>query len=64
MKNVIIEFSPAQLSVLNDALGNMPFKIAAPLVQHINSEIQKSFDAAVDARDMPSGAPAPLDSDI
>ncbi len=61
MKNITIEFSQAQLSVLNDALGNMPFKVAAPLVQHINSEIQKSFDAAVDARNMPSGAPAPLD---
>lgn len=59
MKNVTIEFSQEQLSVLNDALGNMPFKVAAPLVQHINREIQKLFDAAVDARDMPSGAPAP-----
>lgn len=58
MKNMVIEFSSEQLSVLNDALGNMPFKVAAPLIQHINTQIQKSFDAAVDARDMPSGAPA------
>jgi hypothetical protein len=56
MKNVTIEFSQEQLSVLNDALGNMPFKVAAPLVQHINREIQKFFDADVDARDAPSNA--------
>lgn len=57
MKNMVIEFSSEQLSVLNDALGNMPFKVAAPLIQHINTQIQKAFDTAVDERDMPSGAP-------
>jgi hypothetical protein len=46
MKNVNVEFSAEQLSVLNDALGNMPFKVAAPLIQHINREIQKSLEAA------------------
>ena len=36
-----INFTQEQLQVINAALGEIPFKHAAPLVQHINSEIQK-----------------------
>jgi len=36
-----INFTQEQLQIINAALGEIPFKHAAPLVQHINSEIQK-----------------------
>jgi hypothetical protein len=42
-KTFKIEFTQAQLQVLNDALGEMAFKLAAPLVMHINQEIQKQL---------------------
>jgi len=51
METVSISFSQAQLSVLNEALGNMPFKVAAPLIQHINLEIQKSLVPLNDSED-------------
>jgi hypothetical protein len=31
----------------------MKFKTSAPIIQHINAEIQKQFDKAVDAKDDP-----------
>jgi hypothetical protein len=42
----IICFTQEQLQIINAALSEIPFKHAAPLVQHINSEIQKSIAAA------------------
>jgi hypothetical protein len=42
-KTFTIEFSQAQLQVLNDALGEVAFKLAAPLVMHINQEIQRQL---------------------
>jgi hypothetical protein len=42
-KTFTIELSQAQLQVLNDALGEVPFKVAAPLVMHINQEIQRQL---------------------
>jgi hypothetical protein len=54
MKTFQFNFNEQQLKVLNDALIEMPFKISAPLIQHINSEIQKTFDKSVD-ESIPSG---------
>lgn len=48
-----IDFNPQQLQVLNAALGEMPYRIAAPLINHINAEIQKEF--ALSAGDGPTG---------
>ena len=54
MKTVKIEFTKEQVQVLNAAIVELPFRIAEPLIRHINSEIQKNFDDAVG--DSPSGA--------
>ena len=67
-----IDFTTEQLNVLDKAIQQLPYYVAAPLILHINKEIekqrtdkdtqldvaaiQKRFDAAVDARDIPSGA--------
>lgn len=53
-----IEFSKDQLIVLNSAICELPYRIAAPLINHINAEIQKAFDMA--SGDGPTGqTPAP-----
>lgn len=57
IKKIPIEFTENQLAVLNEALINIPYKHSAPIIQHINLEIQKCFDRNVDSRDIPSGAP-------
>jgi len=46
MDEIKIGFNPQQLDVLNMALMEMPFKLSAPLVNHINAEIQKARAAA------------------
>jgi len=51
-----INLTPQQLSVLDKAIQQMPYHVAAPLIAHINKEIQNNHDNAVDNRDMPSGA--------
>lgn len=40
MEKVTVSFTPQQLQILNDALIELPFKIAAPMIDHINKEIQ------------------------
>ncbi len=57
--NINIEFSSRQLEVLNAALGEIPYKHAAPIIAHINSEIQKAFDER--ANDGPTGQVSPPD---
>lgn len=47
-KTFKIEFTEQQLNVLNGALQETPYKYSAPLIAHINAEIQKIFDAKVD----------------
>jgi hypothetical protein len=58
-KAVTLTFTTAQLSVLNTALMELPYRVAAPLIQHINAQIQAQFDAAAYARDTPSGYAPP-----
>lgn len=36
-----IEFTNEQLSILNQAIIELPYRLAAPLIVHINAEIQK-----------------------
>lgn len=36
---ITISFTPQQLQVLNNALVELPFKVAAPMIDHINKEI-------------------------
>lgn len=40
MDSFIIEFSKQQLEVLNSVLIEMPFKMASPLIEHINAQIR------------------------
>ncbi len=42
-----IEFSEDQLNLLNMAIVELPFRIAQPLITHINREIQKRHTEAV-----------------
>jgi hypothetical protein len=51
MKTFTLNFNEQQLQVLSAALVELPFKTSAPIIQHINAEIQKQFDKAVDAKD-------------
>jgi len=51
MTTFTVTFTQQQMQVLNSALMELPFKISAPVIQHINAEIQKQFDKAVDAKD-------------
>lgn len=59
MKNFDISFTQDQLKVLNDALIEMPFKVSAPIIQHINTQIQRQFDIA--KGDDPTGQEKPKD---
>lgn len=53
MNTITLTFTQQQMQVLNAALMELPFKISAPVIQHINAEIQKQFNQAVDAKDDP-----------
>jgi hypothetical protein len=55
MKTVTLTFTQDQLKVLNDGLVELPFRMAAPLIQHINSQIQRQFDGREDD-DAPTGS--------
>ena len=73
-----IDFNVEQLSLVDKAIQQLPYHLAAPLIAHINQELakekalmdtpinvreaQKLFDASVDAHDNPSGADAPKDN--
>lgn len=59
MKKFTLEFTQDQLKVLNDALVEMPFKVSAPIIQHINMQIQRQFDIA--KGDDPTGQEKPKD---
>lgn len=45
MKNVILEFNSQSLSVISDALLNMPYRIAAPVIDDINEQILQQQQA-------------------
>lgn len=46
-----IDFTLEQLTILDKAIQQMPYYLAAPLIQHINKELEKQkqiMDAPVD----------------
>jgi hypothetical protein len=45
-----LEFNDQQLQVLSSALVELPFRIAAPLIQHINNQIAEQRALEFDAR--------------
>jgi hypothetical protein len=40
-----IELNEQQLQVLNAALVEIPYRVAAPLIQHINQQIQEQLNS-------------------
>jgi hypothetical protein len=55
MKSITLTFTQEQLQVLNAALGDVPYRVAAPLIASINSQIQRQFDQR-DDDDAPTGS--------
>ena len=51
MKTVNLEFTQEELLILNNALVNLPWKEANPLIGKINIQIQQQFDQAKDLED-------------
>jgi hypothetical protein len=45
-----LEFNDQQLQVLNAALVEIPYRMAAPLIQHINQQIKEQQALEFDAR--------------
>lgn len=45
-----LEFNEQQLSVLNAALIELPYRISAPLINHINQQISEQRALEFDAR--------------
>jgi len=45
-----IEFNEQQLQVLNAAIVELPYRMAAPLIQHINQQIKEQQALEFDAR--------------
>jgi hypothetical protein len=54
MKIITLTFTQEQLQVLNAALGDVPYRMAAPLIASINSQIQRQFEREDD--DAPTGS--------
>jgi hypothetical protein len=40
-----IEFNEQQLSILNAALVEIPYRMAAPLIAHMNQQIQEQLNS-------------------
>lgn len=59
MKKLNLSFTQEQLGVINAALMEAPYRVAAPLIQDINSQIQRQFDLA--RGDDPTGQETPKD---
>jgi hypothetical protein len=45
-----IEFNEHQLQVLNAALVELPFRVSAPLINHINQQISENRALELDER--------------
>ena len=55
MKPITLSFTQEQLQVLNAALLEVPYRLAAPLISSINSQIQQQFNQRED-NDGPTGS--------
>ena len=55
MKTVSLTFTQEQLQVLNTSLLEVPYRLAAPLIASINSQIQQQFNQREDD-DAPTGS--------
>lgn len=50
MEIITLNLPPAYLAVINKGLLHVPYGEAAPVVNHINAEIQAQFDKQRDAQ--------------
>lgn len=48
--NMKLEFNEQQLSILNAALVELPYRVSAPLINHINHQIQEQRALEFDER--------------
>lgn len=55
MNSITLSFTQEQLQILNAALLEVPYRLAAPLISSINSQIQKQFNQREDD-DTPTGS--------
>lgn len=55
MKTATLVFTQEQLQVLNAALLEVPYRLAAPLISSINNQIQRQFNQREDD-DAPTGS--------
>lgn len=55
MNTLTLAFTQEQLQVLNTALLEVPYRLAAPLISSINSQIQRQFNQREDD-DAPTGS--------
>lgn len=44
MTTTTLTFTQEQLKILNAALVEIPYRVAAPMISSINSQIQRQFD--------------------
>ena len=56
---ITLSFTKEQLSIINNCLLEAPTKYGMPLIQDINAQIQRQFDAA--KGDDPTGQETPKD---
>lgn len=61
MTQINLVFTVEQLKVIDTALQQTPYYVAAPIIKDINSQIQKHFDKKIDDKNMPTGQTMPPD---
>lgn len=49
---ITLTFTQEQMQVLNEALSNLPFKFAAPLINDINKQIQEQQNVVKETADV------------
>ena len=57
MNEFLLKLAPADLSVLDKALQEMPYKLAAPLVAKINAQINAQTRDQQQAPEVPTNEP-------
>lgn len=53
-KSFTLTFTTQDLDILSKSLVELPFKIAAPIIDNINKQIQEQLAAESDAKDAPT----------
>lgn len=48
MNKIKLEFTQEQLAVIRNALNELPYKQAVPVIMEINKQIQVLFDTSID----------------